>query len=80
ENQMFWIQGGSGKGKTILLCGIINKLERAMVAGRHCYNLAYYFCQATDSCINSMTMVLQGLIYLLIHQQPCLLLYLPKNT
>ncbi|KAK0720354.1 hypothetical protein B0H67DRAFT_599864 [Lasiosphaeris hirsuta] len=80
ENRMFWIQGGSGKGKTMLLCGIINELERAMVAGGHCHNLAYYFCQATDSRINSATAVLRGLIYLLVHRQPRLLLHLPKDT
>ncbi|KAK3360107.1 HET-R [Lasiosphaeria hispida] len=80
ENRMFWIRGGSGKGKTMLLCGIINELERAMVAGGHCHNLAYYFCQATDSRINSATAVLRGLIYLLVHRQPRLLLHLPENT
>ncbi|KAK0725155.1 NACHT domain-containing protein [Lasiosphaeris hirsuta] len=79
ENRMFWIRGGSGKGKTMLLCGIINELERAMVAGGHCHNLAYYFCQATDSRINSAIAVLRGLIYLLVHRQPRLLSRLPEN-
>jgi hypothetical protein len=80
EMRLLWIKGDSGKGKTMLLCGIINELEQAIVAAGHCHNLAYFFCQATDSRINSAAAVLRGLIYLLVHRQPRLLSHLPVNT
>ena len=38
--------------------------------------LLYFFCQATDSRINYATAVLRGLIYLLVNQQPFLILHL----
>ncbi|WPJ61655.1 hypothetical protein SMAC4_13474 [Sordaria macrospora] len=62
----------------MLLCGIIDELERRVIADGG--NLAYFFCQATDSRINNATGVLQGLIYLLAHRQPRLLSHLPENT
>ena len=65
ESCLLWIKGDPGKGKTMLLCGIVNELERALVADRYSRNLAYFFCQATDLRINNVTAVLRGLIYLL---------------
>nr|ADA68836.1 HET-R [Podospora anserina] len=78
ENRLLWIKGDPGKGKTMLLCGIIDELEQPITASGG--NLAYFFCQATDSRINSAIAVLRGLIYLLARRQPGLLLYLPENT
>ncbi|GAB1311528.1 hypothetical protein MFIFM68171_01738 [Madurella fahalii] len=74
DHRLLWIKGDPGKGKTMLLCGIIHELDRGSTpaSARHC-NLAYFFCQATDSRINNATAVLRGLIYLLIEQQPPLL-------
>jgi hypothetical protein len=66
---LLWIKGDPGKGKTMLLCGIINELEKSKAKK----NLAYFFCQATDSRINNATAVLRGLVYLLIDQQPSLI-------
>ena len=60
QDRLLWIKGDPGKGKTMLLCGIINELaERNSV-------LSYFFCQATDARINNATAVLRGLIYMLI--------------
>lgn len=78
ESRLLWIKGDPGKGKTMLLCGIIDELERRVIADGG--NLAYFFCQATDSRINNATAVLRGLIYLLAHRQPRLLSHLPENT
>ncbi|KAK4656494.1 HNWD NOD-like receptor pc11 [Podospora pseudocomata] len=80
ESRLLWIKGDPGKGKTMLLCGIINELEGAIVAEGHCRNLAYFFCQATDSRINNAIAVLRGLIYLLAHQQPRLIPHIRKYT
>ncbi|KAK3351892.1 putative heterokaryon incompatibility protein [Neurospora tetraspora] len=78
ESCLLWIKGDPGKGKTMLLCGIVDELERRIIADGG--NLAYFFFQATDSRINNAPAVLRGLIYLLAHQQPRLLSYLPENT
>ncbi|KAM7183251.1 hypothetical protein V8F33_013699 [Rhypophila sp. PSN 637] len=56
ESRLLWIKGDPGKGKTMLLCGIINELERPITINGG--NLAYFFCQATDSRINNATSVL----------------------
>ncbi|KAK3947855.1 quinon protein alcohol dehydrogenase-like superfamily [Pseudoneurospora amorphoporcata] len=73
QHRLLWIKGDPGKGKTMLLCGIINELDQGDTANaRHC-NVAYFFCQATDSRINNATAVLRGLIYLLSNQQPSIL-------
>jgi len=66
QSRLLWIKGDPGKGKTMLLCGIINELEKSMVKSN---NLSYFFCQATDSRINSATAVLRGLLFMLISQQ-----------
>ena len=64
----------------MLLYGIINELERAIVTDGHYYNLAYFFYQATDSRINTAITVLRGLIYLLTRQQPRLISHIRKYT
>ncbi|WPJ59449.1 hypothetical protein SMAC4_13160 [Sordaria macrospora] len=79
QHRLLWIKGDPGKGKTMLLCGIINELDQGNTANaRHC-NVAYFFCQATDSRINNATAVLRGLIYLLIEQQPSVLSHVRKE-
>jgi hypothetical protein len=69
ESRLLWIKGDPGKGKTMLVCGIINELKNsAVVPGL----MSYFFCQATDSRINNATAVLRGLVYMLVDQQPSL--------
>ncbi|KAH8592591.1 WD40-repeat-containing domain protein [Bisporella sp. PMI_857] len=75
QSHLLWISGDPGKGKTMLLCGIINELENLTAGAR----LSFFFCQATDSRINSATAVLRGLIYLLIKQQPSLISHLQER-
>ncbi|KAH6714438.1 WD40-repeat-containing domain protein [Leptodontidium sp. MPI-SDFR-AT-0119] len=75
QSRMLWIRGDPGKGKTMLLCGIIDEFKAtasAASASGSCL-LSYFFCQATDDSLNSATAVLRGLIYLLAKQQPALL-------
>ncbi|KAJ4177481.1 hypothetical protein NW755_013814, partial [Fusarium falciforme] len=82
ENQpLFWIRGDFGKGKTMLLSGIINELQpstRLKDPTRHTNptshtSLSYFFCQATNPGLNNATAVLRGLVYLLVDQHPNLL-------
>jgi hypothetical protein len=73
---LLWIKGDPGKGKTMLLCGIINELSKSIVDTAL---LSYFFCQATDSRINNATAVLRGLIYMLVDQQPSLVSHIQKK-
>src|SRR5271168_2855065 len=66
QGQLLWIKGDPGKGKTMLLCGIIDELIKPST---HTANVSFFFCQATDARINSATAVLRGLIYMLVKQQ-----------
>jgi hypothetical protein len=77
ESRLLWIKGDPGKGKTMLLCGIINELQRMLVANTEI--LSYFFCQATDSRINNATAVLRGLLYMLVDQQPSLITHMRKK-
>lgn len=76
RSRLLWIKGDPGKGKTMLLCGIANELEKSMVKTDL---LSYFFCQATDSRINNATAVLRGLLYLLVVQQPSLISHVKKR-
>ncbi|EUC29070.1 hypothetical protein COCCADRAFT_8666 [Bipolaris zeicola 26-R-13] len=71
HTQLLWIKGDPGKGKTMLLCGIINELQQTFTPQSTL--LAYFFCQAADPRINSATAVLRGLLYMLVTQQPSLM-------
>jgi hypothetical protein len=66
HSRLLWIKGDPGKGKTMLLCGIIDHELKRSTNGL----LSFFFCQGTDSRLNSATAVLRGLIYLLVWQQP----------
>jgi hypothetical protein len=70
NNQLLWIKGDPGKGKTMLLCGIVHELNSLPPNERL---LSYLFCQATDTNLNSAAHVLQGLIYMLVKQDRSLL-------
>ncbi|PVH68624.1 HET-domain-containing protein [Cadophora sp. DSE1049] len=70
QTWLLWIKGDPGKGKTMLLCGIINELKKSIPKSTL---LSYFFCQATESRINNATAVLRGLIYLLVNEQPSLI-------
>jgi hypothetical protein len=64
RSRLLWIKGDPGKGKTMLLCGILDELKRSA------NDVSFFFCQGTD---------LRGLIYLLVKQQPRLTSHLRKR-
>jgi hypothetical protein len=73
QNQLLWIRGDPGKGKTMLLCGIINELEKQQTG-----NVVYFFFQATQAQINSAIACLRSLMFMLFEQQPSLISYMQK--
>src|SRR5256714_1572829 len=76
QSGLLWIKGDPGKGKTMLLCGIVNELKKSKAETDL---LSYFFCQATESRINNATAVLRGLVYLLVDQQPSLISHIRKK-
>ena len=76
QSRLLWINGDPGKGKTMLLCGIINEIESSKVKKD---NLSYFFCQAKEPTNNKATCVLRGLLYLLVSQQTSLIPHIRKK-
>ncbi|KAM0471298.1 hypothetical protein ACHAPX_009481 [Trichoderma viride] len=58
SGEILWIKGDPGKGKTMLVCGLIDELKVNSATGPY-----YFFCQASDSRLNSATKVLCSLVY-----------------
>ncbi|KAH8646283.1 hypothetical protein BX600DRAFT_484853 [Xylariales sp. PMI_506] len=81
EGSLLWIKGDPGKGKTMLICGVIDELSTGtrLRDKQATTLLSYFFCQAPDSRINSATAILRGLIYMLLKQQPSLLPHARKT-
>ncbi|KAK4450281.1 hypothetical protein QBC34DRAFT_297268 [Podospora aff. communis PSN243] len=67
---VLWIRGDAGKGKTMLLCGIIDHLASQASQGDAdaAELMAYYFCRTQSSKVNGAC-ILRGLIYQLVRQE-----------
>ncbi|KAF3076728.1 hypothetical protein CFAM422_001367 [Trichoderma lentiforme] len=70
QTNLLWIKGNPGKGKTMMICGLIDELEHMEP---HQDLLSYFFCQGTDPNLNNATAVLRGIIYSLAIQKPSLI-------
>ncbi|ETS77183.1 hypothetical protein PFICI_11057 [Pestalotiopsis fici W106-1] len=76
NSHLLWVKGDPGKGKTMLLCGIIDHLKKSQAEGKV---LSYFFCQATDERINTATSVARGLIFMLCSQDASLMSHLKNH-
>ena len=77
ETRLLWIRGDPGKGKTMLLIGVVKELQK--LKSTQDPGLSYFFCQGTDSRLNNATAVLRGLIYQLLVQQQSLISYIREQ-
>ncbi|KXH33074.1 hypothetical protein CSIM01_05209 [Colletotrichum simmondsii] len=66
--RLFWIKGDPGRGKTMLMCGIVDELKKEMSI-----RVSYFFCQATAGSLSNANAVLRGLIYVLADENPWLI-------
>ncbi|KAI1207035.1 uncharacterized protein F4807DRAFT_469797 [Annulohypoxylon truncatum] len=74
EERLLWIKGDPGKGKTMLLCGLIDRLSSDEWRAQRASALpTYFFFQATEGRINNANAALRSLIYLLVKNQPPLI-------
>lgn len=78
QTRLLWIKGGAGKGKTMLLIGIIDELEKS-TSRSHSTFPSFFFCQSTNNELNNATAVLRGLIYMLLIQQSCLISHIREE-
>ncbi|PTB65061.1 WD40 repeat-like protein [Trichoderma citrinoviride] len=69
--RLLWVKGDPGKGKTMLLCGLVDEITHLVAQSGDA--ISYFFCQATMPTINNHLAVLRGLIWLLADQQPSLI-------
>ncbi|KAI8625445.1 hypothetical protein F5Y19DRAFT_265094 [Xylariaceae sp. FL1651] len=74
--RLLWIKGDAGKGKTMLLIGIVRELTAQLETHFDKSYLAYFFCQGTDDRLNTATAILRGLIWMLLHQKKSLIHHL----
>ncbi|KAE8331490.1 WD40-repeat-containing domain protein [Aspergillus sergii] len=77
SGELLWIKGDPGKGKTMLLCGIIDELSQLAPPGT---NIAFFFCQASVETLDNYPAVLRGLISMLVKQQPSLMSHLSEAS
>ncbi|KAL6693057.1 hypothetical protein J3F84DRAFT_401621 [Trichoderma pleuroticola] len=76
DKRLLWVKGDPGKGKTMLLCGIVDEIKRIATQANA---ITFFFCQATIPTINNHLAVLRGLIWLLVDQQPTLISHIREQ-
>ncbi|KAK7178376.1 Vegetative incompatibility protein HET-E-1-like protein 15 [Paraphaeosphaeria sporulosa] len=74
QSRLLWIKGDPGKGKTMLLCGLTDELEKSSS-----HSLSFFFCEGTNLALNNATAVLRGLLFSLVSQQPSLASHLRRR-
>ncbi|KAK2035733.1 hypothetical protein LZ31DRAFT_621899 [Colletotrichum somersetense] len=81
HQRLLWVKGDPGKGKTMLLCGIIDELEATHAQETRAQQklVSFFFCQATDERLSNATAVLRGLIFMLLKQEPSLVSHIKKE-
>jgi hypothetical protein len=91
DSRLLWIKGDPGKGKTMMMIGLIAELSqrppstvRFKILAKLGYSsnadlLSYFFCQSIRRELNNAVSVLRGLIYLLVVQKKSLLQHVLKR-
>ncbi|EXA39704.1 hypothetical protein FOVG_11189 [Fusarium oxysporum f. sp. pisi HDV247] len=74
EQHLLWIKGDPGKGKTMLLAGLITELEKTSHDG-----IFYFFCQAARPSHRTASNVLRGVIWFIVSKRPGLKSYVRRE-
>ena len=77
--KVLWIKGDPGKGKTMIMIGLVNELSRQLDDAPESGILSYFFCQSTEPQLKSAASVLRGLIYLLVVKRKSLIHHIRKR-
>jgi hypothetical protein len=76
--RVLWIKGHAGKGKMMLLIGIVRELTARSETHFNEPLLSYFFCRGTETRLNTATSVLRGLIWMLLRQERSLIHHLDE--
>jgi hypothetical protein len=93
ESKLLWIKGDPGKGKTMMMIGIVNELlenGRAELSSEGSSNtqeiavsepdlVSFFFCQSTRQELSNAVAVVRGLIYLLTAQKEGLMRHVRRK-
>jgi hypothetical protein len=95
DSKLLWIKGDPGKGKTMMMIGLIKELSCTHGAGPSSNKISkiwarfkpnsrsglisFFFCQSTRPELNNAVSVLRGLIYLLITQKEDLIQHVRRR-
>ncbi|KAL6895276.1 WD40 repeat-like protein [Trichoderma longibrachiatum] len=77
NKRLLWLKGDPGKGKTMLLCGLVDTIPQVIAQSNNA--ISFFFCQATMPTLNNHLAVLRGLIWLLAEQQPSLISHIREK-
>ncbi|RDW58335.1 hypothetical protein BP5796_12265 [Coleophoma crateriformis] len=73
SRRLLWLRGDPGKGKTMLMISLVRELQPSW---NDSHTLTFFFCQNSDTNLNTATAVLRGLLWTLIREYPSLGRYL----
>ena len=79
NSRLLWIHGNPGKGKTMMVISLISELSERLKDQPESNVLAYFFCQNTDSDLNTAVSVLRGLVYHLVDQEKYLIRHVREH-
>lgn len=74
-----WIHGDPGKGKTMMMMAIIDEVSKRLRDRAESTTLTYFFCENTNSKLNTTVSVLRGLIFQLVDQEKTLISHLREK-
>ncbi|KAI8630595.1 WD40-repeat-containing domain protein [Xylariaceae sp. FL1651] len=76
DTRLLWIKGDPGKGKTMLMIGLVGGMTNRLRPDESC---AFFFCQNTEPHLNNGVSVLRGLIWKLLSENRALSCYIPAE-
>ncbi|KAI4862457.1 WD40-repeat-containing domain protein [Hypoxylon rubiginosum] len=79
DNRIFWVSGGPGRGKTMLLTALVQQLSEREEIMPKSWLLGYFFCNNRAPKVRHATAVVKSLISQLLAQQPSLITHLEER-
>ena len=78
HSSILWLHGDPGKGKTMLAIALIESFVKVKPVSERSSNVAllYFFCDSQDDRRRTASLILRGIIYQIICQQPVLAIHL----
>lgn len=77
-NHLLWIKGGPGKGKTMMMAGLVDILSKPRNS-EGAIALSCFFCQNSEPRLRNAAWILKGLIYMLVYRETSLVHHLKKK-